>query len=93
LQPGPDGEDVDLKPNGRYIDVTDENKEEYLMLILEYHMLGSISSQLQEFLIGLYEIIPKAMLSVFDYQELEFYMCGTRKLNKSYLGRILISSM
>ena len=65
-----------MKPNGRNIEVTDENKQEYLTLILEYRMLGSIAEQLQEFLAGLYEIVPKAMLTVFDYQEMEFFMCG-----------------
>ncbi|OQS02612.1 HECT E3 ubiquitin ligase [Thraustotheca clavata] len=70
------GEEVDLKPNGHAIDVTDANKMEYLNLVLEYKMLGSIAEPLQELLTGLYEIIPRAMLNVFDYQELEFYMCG-----------------
>ncbi|KAF0719218.1 Aste57867_1197 [Aphanomyces stellatus] len=70
------GEEVDLKPNGRHIDVTDANKLEYLALVLEYKMLGSIAPQLKELLLGLYEVIPRAMLSVFDYQELEFFICG-----------------
>ncbi|RHY64274.1 hypothetical protein DYB37_010433 [Aphanomyces astaci] len=39
-------------------------------------MLGSIAPQLKELLLGLYEVIPRSMLSVFDYQELEFFMCG-----------------
>ncbi|OQR96740.1 HECT E3 ubiquitin ligase [Achlya hypogyna] len=75
------GDEVDLKPNGRAIDVTDANKLEYLNLVLEYKMLGSISEQLQELLAGLYDIIPRAMLGVFDYQELEFYMCGVPSIS------------
>ncbi|DAZ94948.1 TPA: hypothetical protein N0F65_000327 [Lagenidium giganteum] len=70
------GEEVDLKPDGRNIDVTDENKEEYLRLVLQHRMLGSISDQLQEFLTGIYDVVPKALLSVFDYQELELFLCG-----------------
>lgn len=70
------GKEVDLKENGRNIDVTDENKEEYLRLVLEYRMLESISDQLQEFLSGLYDVVPKGLLSVFDYQELELMLCG-----------------
>ncbi|RHY91921.1 hypothetical protein DYB35_010060, partial [Aphanomyces astaci] len=73
---GNHGEEIDLKPNGRHIDVTDANKLEYLSLVLEYKMLGSIAPQLKELLLGLYEVIPRSMLSVFDYQELEFFMCG-----------------
>ncbi|KAG2533545.1 hypothetical protein JM18_000063 [Phytophthora kernoviae] len=70
------GTEVDLKKDGRNIDVTDENKEEYLRLILEHRMLDSISDQLQEFLMGIYDVVPKALLSVFDYQELELILCG-----------------
>ncbi|ETW03814.1 hypothetical protein H310_05179 [Aphanomyces invadans] len=78
---GSHGEEVDLKPNGRNIDVTDANKLEYLSLVLEYKMLGSIAPQLKELLLGLYEVIPRAMLSVFDYQELEFFMCGVPNIS------------
>ncbi|KAG7386754.1 hypothetical protein PHYPSEUDO_015262 [Phytophthora pseudosyringae] len=70
------GTEVDLKENGPNIDVTDENKEEYLRLILEHRMLDSIADQLQEFLMGIYDVVPKALLSVFDYQELELILCG-----------------
>ncbi|RHY29655.1 hypothetical protein DYB32_004977 [Aphanomyces invadans] len=78
---GMDALKVDLKPNGRNIDVTDANKLEYLSLVLEYKMLGSIAPQLKELLLGLYEVIPRAMLSVFDYQELEFFMCGVPNIS------------
>ncbi|GMF20605.1 unnamed protein product [Phytophthora fragariaefolia] len=70
------GTEVDLKENGRNVDVTDENKDEYLRLILEHRMLDSIADQLQEFLMGIYDVVPKALLSVFDYQELELILCG-----------------
>lgn len=70
------GTEIDLKENGRNIDVTDDNKEEYLQLVLEHRMLDSIAEQLQEFLTGIYDVVPKSLLSVFDYQELELMLCG-----------------
>jgi E3 ubiquitin ligase SMURF1/2 len=70
------GKEVDLKEDGRNIDVTDENKEEYLRLVLQHRMLASISEQLQEMLTGIYDVVPKTLLSVFDYQELELMLCG-----------------
>lgn len=70
------GQEVDLKENGRNIDVTDANKEEYLQLVLQHRMLASISEQLQELLTGIYDVVPKTLLSVFDYQELELMLCG-----------------
>lgn len=75
------GEVVELKPNGAEIDVTDENKMEYLSLLLRYRMLGSVSQQLAAMISGLYEVIPKQLLSVFDYQELDFFICGLPEIN------------
>ncbi|KAH9122984.1 hypothetical protein LEN26_001523 [Aphanomyces euteiches] len=68
--------EVDLKPNGRNILVTDENKAEYLQLTLRYLMLDRCAAQLQHLLVGLFEVVPQEMLMVFDYQELELVMCG-----------------
>lgn len=66
----------DLVPNGENILVTDENKEEYLLLRLRHRMLDSIKPQLENLLRGLYEVVPPDLLSVFDYQELELLLCG-----------------
>eukprot|EP01038_Epipyxis_sp_PR26KG_P006524 gene6524-8965_t len=71
----------DLKPGGSELLVTDENKEEYLQLRLRHRMLDSIKPQLENLLIGLYEVIPADLLSVFDYQELELLMCGIPDLD------------
>uniref|UniRef100_K3WHW1 HECT-type E3 ubiquitin transferase n=1 Tax=Globisporangium ultimum (strain ATCC 200006 / CBS 805.95 / DAOM BR144) TaxID=431595 RepID=K3WHW1_GLOUD len=77
-----DGDDIiELKPNGNDIDVTDENKMEYLALMLRYRMLGSVAEPLTAMLAGLYEIIPKSMLCVFDYQELDFFLSGLPMIN------------
>ncbi|GMF11562.1 unnamed protein product [Phytophthora lilii] len=77
----PSGETVELKPGGDDIDVTDENKMEYLSLVLRYRMLDSVADQLTALLKGLYEVIPKALLTIFDYQELDFYLSGLPTLN------------
>jgi E3 ubiquitin-protein ligase HUWE1 len=55
---------VDLKPNGRNIPVTDENKDEYIQLIAEYRLTTSIRDQLHAFLEGFYEIVPKEHIMV-----------------------------
>ncbi|KAF4325588.1 hypothetical protein BBO99_00000353 [Phytophthora kernoviae] len=77
----PSGETVELKPGGNNIDVTDENKMEYLSLVLRYRMLDSVAEQLTALLKGLYEVIPKSLLTIFDYQELDFYLSGLPTLN------------
>ena len=43
---------VDLIENGRNIPVTEENKQEYVQLVVEYRLTGSVKAQLEEFLKG-----------------------------------------
>ena len=45
---------VDLVPNGRNIPVTEENKQEYVQLVVEYRLTGSVKEQLEKFLEGLF---------------------------------------
>ena len=45
---------VDLIENGRNVPVTEENKQEYLQLVVEYRLTGSVKMQLEEFLKGMY---------------------------------------
>ncbi|XP_015788441.1 E3 ubiquitin-protein ligase HUWE1 isoform X3 [Tetranychus urticae] len=66
----------DLKPNGRNIEVTEENKHEYVRLVCQEKMTGSIRKQLSSFLEGFYEIIPKRLISIFNEQELELLISG-----------------
>ena len=43
---------VDLIPNGRNVQVTEENKHEYVRLVVEHKMIGSVKEQLENFLLG-----------------------------------------
>merc|ERR1712142_1129545 len=66
----------DLKPNGRTIPVTDENKHEYVKLVCQEKMTGAIRKQINAFLDGFYDIIPKRLISIFNEQELELLISG-----------------
>ncbi|VDM57399.1 unnamed protein product [Angiostrongylus costaricensis] len=66
----------DVKPDGRKIEVTDANKEEYVKLVCQMKMTGSIRKQLDAFLTGFYEVIPKQLISMFNEQELELLISG-----------------
>jgi E3 ubiquitin-protein ligase HUWE1 len=59
-----------LKENGSKILVTDANKQEYVHLMCQMKMTGSIRQQLNAFLEGFYELIPKNLISIFNEQEL-----------------------
>ncbi|XP_028966633.1 E3 ubiquitin-protein ligase HUWE1 [Galendromus occidentalis] len=66
----------DLKQNGRHIVVTEETKHEYVRLVCQEKMTGAIRPQLNAFLEGFYEIIPKQLISIFNEQELELLISG-----------------
>lgn len=66
----------DLIPDGRNILVTEENKYDYVKLVCQEKMTGSIKKQLNSFLEGFYEIIPKRLISIFNEQELELLISG-----------------
>lgn len=66
----------DLKPNGRNVRVTEENKKEYVKLVCQMKMTGAIQKQLQSFLDGFYSVIPKRLISIFNEQELELLISG-----------------
>ncbi|KAF0697760.1 Aste57867_11553 [Aphanomyces stellatus] len=72
---------IDLKENGRNIEVTDANKLEYIYLRLRYIMLESFSEQLQHLMAGVFEVIPQELILVFDYQELELVLCGVPSID------------
>ena len=77
----------DLKPNGRNLKVTNENKNEYVRLVCQEKMIGSIRQQVSAFLQGFYEIIPKSLISIFNEQELELLISGLPEIDLEDLRR------
>lgn len=67
---------IDLIPNGRNIPVTEENKQEYVQQVVEYRLQTSVQEQMQNFIVGFHEIIPKDLVAIFDEQELELLISG-----------------
>ncbi|ERT03450.1 hypothetical protein HMPREF1624_01765 [Sporothrix schenckii ATCC 58251] len=67
---------VDLVPNGRDVAVTEENKHDYVRLVVEHKLLASVKDQMSEFLKGFHDIIPAELISIFTEQELELLISG-----------------
>ena len=67
---------IDLIPDGRNIPVTEDNKQEYVQLVVEYRLTGSVQEQLESFLKGFHDIIPAGLISIFNEQELELLISG-----------------
>eukprot|EP00658_Telonema_sp_P-2_P063207 TRINITY_DN5192_c0_g1_i10.p1 TRINITY_DN5192_c0_g1~~TRINITY_DN5192_c0_g1_i10.p1 ORF type:complete len:182 (-),score=54.40 TRINITY_DN5192_c0_g1_i10:594-1139(-) len=66
----------DLVKNGRNIDVTDENKFEYIKQRLSYTLCTRVEHQRVAFASGLFSVVPSELISVFSYRELELLACG-----------------
>ncbi|CZT41284.1 probable ubiquitin-protein ligase [Rhynchosporium secalis] len=71
----------DLKPGGRDIDVTDENKKEYVDLMVKWRIQKRIDEQFQAFITGFHELIPAELVNVFDERELELLIGGIAEID------------
>lgn len=69
-------EEIELVKDGANIEVNNDNFPEYLEACLKYRMLDRVKSQLNELLLGFFDVIPEPLLTIFDFQELELLMCG-----------------
>jgi len=68
--------EIELVRGGADIEVTNDNFLEYVEACLKYKLMGSVKPQLNELLLGFFDVIPEPLLTIFDYQELELIMCG-----------------
>lgn len=67
---------VDLKPDGRNLPVTNDNKLEYVELVSEWKITKRVEEQFKAFLTGFNELIPQELVNVFDERELELLIGG-----------------
>ncbi|XP_058825898.1 E3 ubiquitin-protein ligase Nedd-4-like isoform X4 [Topomyia yanbarensis] len=71
----------ELKPNGANIEVANENKDEYIKLVIEWRFVARVKDQMQAFLDGFGQIVPLNLLKIFDENELELLMCGIQSID------------
>ncbi|KAJ2827206.1 E3 ubiquitin-protein ligase tom1, partial [Coemansia erecta] len=67
---------IDLVPNGHDVLVTEDNKAEYVRLVTEQRLYRAIKDQINEFLTGFHDVIPKDLIQIFNEQELELLISG-----------------
>lgn len=67
---------VDLVPNGKDKPVSNINKYDYFEKIAFFKMYIEVKQQIEAFLKGFYELIPKHIISIFSYSELELLISG-----------------
>ncbi|XP_068191102.1 E3 ubiquitin-protein ligase NEDD4-like isoform X4 [Antennarius striatus] len=67
---------VDLKPSGSDMVVTNDNKKEYIDLVIQWRFVNRVQKQMNAFLEGFTELILIDLIKIFDENELELLMCG-----------------
>lgn len=72
---------VDLKPGGADVPVTEENKKEYVDLVVEYRISKRVKEQFDAFMSGFSELIPQDLITVFDERELELLIGGMSEID------------
>ncbi|KAK3551640.1 hypothetical protein QTP70_020850 [Hemibagrus guttatus] len=74
-------EEVPLKPGGSGIQVTQDNKAEYVQLVTELRMTRAIQPQINAFLQGFHTFIPPSLIQLFDEYELELLLSGMPEID------------
>ncbi|CAA6672443.1 unnamed protein product [Spirodela intermedia] len=92
--------DHELKPDGRNIRVTEETKHEYVDLVADHILSTAIRPQINSFLEGFHELIPRQLISIFNDKELELLISGLPEIdvddlqaNTEYTGYSAASSV
>uniref|UniRef100_A0A3B3D8Q5 E3 ubiquitin-protein ligase n=1 Tax=Oryzias melastigma TaxID=30732 RepID=A0A3B3D8Q5_ORYME len=71
---------VDLKPSGSELVVTNDNKKEYIDLVIQWRFVNRVQKQMNAFLevhiFGFILLIQIDLIKIFDENELELLMCG-----------------
>lgn len=77
---------IALKPHGERIELTFNNKDEYLRLA-EAARLAEASTQLHAIRRGLAEVVPVSLLNLCSWQDLEWRVCGRPQIDIKLLKR------
>ncbi|PNF38568.1 hypothetical protein B7P43_G04044, partial [Cryptotermes secundus] len=71
----------ELKPDGANIPLTNENKDEYISLIIHWRFVSRVQDQMNAFLQGFCGLVPLKYVKIFDEHELELLMCGIQNID------------
>jgi ubiquitin-protein ligase E3 C len=89
----------ELKPNGREVAVSNENRIEYIHLMADYRLNKQIRAHCAAFRQGLADVISLDWLRMFDHNELQVLISGAEipidlsdlKQHTNYSGLSLIN--
>ncbi len=87
--------EVALIPNGGNLDVTNANKHRYIQLVAKHFVCDQMREQSEAFRRGLWDVIDRSWLSIFNEPELQVLISGSTdgeidvddlKANSHYAG-------
>jgi E3 ubiquitin-protein ligase HUWE1 len=73
--------EIPLKEGGERMDVTNENKAEFVGLMTELRLKKQVQEQLKEFCEGFYSLIPLEEIRRFTPNELDLLICGVPEID------------
>lgn len=68
--------EIPLIPNGANVDVTNANKQRYIELVAKYYVVDRVREQSEAFTRGLWEVIDRSWLRLFNEPELQVLISG-----------------
>ncbi|CAF4406832.1 unnamed protein product [Rotaria socialis] len=71
----------ELKPGGQHIQVTDENKQEYIEMVINYRFVQRIATQMNALKQGFQDILSLENIKMFDEKEVELLISGLGEVN------------
>ncbi|VDL77265.1 unnamed protein product [Nippostrongylus brasiliensis] len=71
----------ELLPNGAELEVADQNKEEFIALMVKWRVERGIQRQSRALLRGLHQIIDRDFLRVFSVDQVELVLSGSREID------------
>ncbi len=72
---------IDLKPGGADIAITEENKKEYVDLVVEYRISKRVKDQFDAFMNGFNDLIPQDLIKLFDEREFKLLIGGITEID------------
>ncbi|CAF1348466.1 unnamed protein product [Rotaria sordida] len=73
----------ELKPDGQHIQLTQQNKQEYIDLVIKYRFIQRIATQMNAIKQGFQDVLPLDSIKMFDEKEVELLISGLGEINVS----------
>lgn len=77
-----------LKENGSSLNVTTENRHEYVELLVDFYLNKHVLKQFEAFYHGFHSVCSSNALLLLVSEELEMLICGMQQCDLSHLAKI-----